>query len=301
MIVADIKRANIDERSDKQADEESQQGGPLVEVNKMGELEPRILGRTGLKVGPLGVAASYGAPTAAFEEAFDRGCNYFYWGSRRKSGMGRAIKNICHRGKRDDLVIVVQSYSRSAYLMEAFFERALRSLALDHADILLLGWHNKQPAQSILDRALAMKEKGLYRFLGLSGHNRKLFPQLAGKDIFDLFHIRYNAAHRGAEQEIFPRLNNEERPGLVSYTATRWGRLLKPGNMPPGETAPPASHCYRFALSNPAVDVCICGPKDIDQMREALLTLELGPLDREERERMIKIGDYVHTHGKGLF
>ena len=46
-----------------------------------------VLGRTGLKVGRLGVAASYGAPTKAFEEAFDKGCNYFYWGSMRKSNM----------------------------------------------------------------------------------------------------------------------------------------------------------------------------------------------------------------------
>ena len=36
----------------------------------------RVLGRTGLKVGRLGVACSYGAPTAAFEEAFEQGVNY---------------------------------------------------------------------------------------------------------------------------------------------------------------------------------------------------------------------------------
>jgi hypothetical protein len=38
----------------------------------------RILGRTGLKVERLGAACSYGAPTAAFEEAFELGLNYFY-------------------------------------------------------------------------------------------------------------------------------------------------------------------------------------------------------------------------------
>ena len=43
----------------------------------------RILGRTGLKVGRLGVSASYGAPTRSFEEAFEKSCNYFYWGSMR--------------------------------------------------------------------------------------------------------------------------------------------------------------------------------------------------------------------------
>ncbi|MFH2218623.1 MAG: hypothetical protein ABII68_03040 [Pseudomonadota bacterium] len=31
-----------------------------------------ILGRTGLDIGRLGLAASYGAPAEAFEEAFER-------------------------------------------------------------------------------------------------------------------------------------------------------------------------------------------------------------------------------------
>ena len=82
-----------------------------------------ILGKTGIEVGRLGVASSYGAPASAFEEAFERDCNYFYWGSMRKNGMRQAIRNICRQEKRDDLVIVVQSYSRSAFLMEAFVNR----------------------------------------------------------------------------------------------------------------------------------------------------------------------------------
>jgi len=263
--------------------------------------QPRILGKTGLKVGPLGVASSYGAPANAFEEAFEKGCNYFYWGSQRKNSMRRAIKNICSQGKRDDLIIVIQSYSRSAFLMETFFKKALNSLALDHADVLLLGWHNKKPAQRILGKALEMKEKGLYGFLGVSGHNRSLFPKLAEDNVFDLFHIRYNAAHRGAEEETFPHLQGDNRPGIVSYTATRWGQLLNTKKMPPGEEPPSASDCYRFVLSNPAVDVCMCGPKDTAQMREALRTLELGPLNEEDLKRMREIGAFVHDHTRKFF
>jgi predicted aldo/keto reductase-like oxidoreductase len=264
--------------------------------DEMDLTKPRILGGTGLKVGALGVSASYGAPAEAFEEAFERGCNYFYWGSRRKNGMRKAIMNICQQGKREELVVLLQSYSRSAVLMETFFKKALRAVRLDHADILLLGWYNKPPSRRVLDRALAMREKGLYRFLGLSGHNRTLFPQLAEEGVFDLFHIRYNAAHRGAEKEIFPHLQSEDRPGIVSYTATRWGQLLNPKKMPTGETAPSASECYRFVLSNPGVDVCMTGPKDRTQMREALRTLDLGSLSEEELERMKRVGDHVHEH-----
>ena len=261
----------------------------------------RILGRTGLKVGRMGVAASYGAPAEAFEEAFDHGCNYFYWGFKHKPGLEKAVKNLCGQGKRDDLVIVIQSYSRSAALMEIFYRRALAALNIERGDVLLLGWHRKRPSRRLIDRALEMKEKGLFRFLAVSGHNRPLFPILNADGHYDLFHIRYNAAHRGAAVEAFPYLTGENRPGIVTYTATRWGHLLQQKKMPPGESPPPARDCYRFVMSNPAVDICLTGPRDVEQMREALKALELGPLNEEETVRMEKIGDFVRSKSKGLF
>jgi len=262
---------------------------------------PRTLGRTGLEAGALGVASSYGAPACAFEEAFERGCNYFYWGSFRTSGMRDAIRNICRAGKRDELIIVIQSYSRFPPLMEFFFNKALRTLGLDGADIMLLGWYNAPPSQRIMDKALEMKSKGLFRFLALSSHNRSLLPKLADQGIFDLFHVRYNAAHRGAETEVLPHFSSlpvERRPGIVTYTATRWGHLLAPKRMPQGYAAPSASDCYRFVLSNPAVDVCMCGPSDLSQITEALKALSLGPLSPDELDRMRMIGDHLHRHAR---
>jgi len=253
----------------------------------------KVLSRTGLRVGRLGVGSSYGAPAEAFEEAFERGCNYFYWGSSRRTGMCQAIKNICRKGKRDELIVVIQSYSRSAFLLEVFYRRALKLLALDHADVLLLGWYRKKPPQRILDKANAMKNKGMFRFLALSSHNRRLFPELAKENIFDIFHIRYSAAHRGAESETFPYLEGKNSPDIISFTATRWGQLLQEKKMPPGESAPTASDCYRFVLSHPAIDVCMTGPKNLQQMREAIRTLDLGPLGGDELERMRKIGDHI--------
>jgi len=260
----------------------------------------RILGRTWLGFGGLGLAFSYGAPGEAYEEGFERGVNYFYWGSMRKTSMARAIRNIVKNRKRDELVIVIQSYSRSAVLLESFFRKGLRTLGIDCADVLLLGWFNQKPSSRLMERALAMREKGMFRFLGLSGHNRSLFPRLAEGSEFDLFHFRYNAAHRGAEEEVFPKLAFPNRPGLVAYTATRWGDLLNQKKMPPGETPLRGADCYRFVLTHPMVDVCITGPKNTHQMREALKALDLGPLSDEEMVRVRRIGDYVHDHYRKL-
>jgi aryl-alcohol dehydrogenase-like predicted oxidoreductase len=261
----------------------------------------RSLGRTGLKVGRLGVACSYGAPTTAFEEAFEQGVNYFYWGSMRKEAMARAIRNIIAKGKRDELVIVVQSYSRSAILMEQFFKQALTKLKIEHADILLLGWHNQPPSIRILDRALSLRDRGLFRFLAVSGHRRPMFAQLADDLRFGLFHVRYNAAHRGAETEVFNHLPTNDRPGIVTYTATRWGDLLDPRKMPTGEKPLSGTDCYRFVMARPAVDVCMSGPKNIEEMRQALKALQLGPMSDDELKRAQRIGDHVHANYRRFF
>ena len=259
--------------------------------------EKTTLGRTGNQVGRLGISSSFGSSAAAFEEAFERGCTYFTWGTfirGRSSKMEQAIKNIVASGKRDDLVLGMLTYAHSAFLTEYFLIKDLKALGIDYADVLILGWFPKRPSQKIIDGALELKEKGLVRFVGITSHNRKLFPELAEEGLFDVFHIRYNATHRGAETETFPFLETGSRPGVVSFTATDWKKLIKPRKMPPGEPVLTATDCYRFVLSNPAVDVCMMGAKTVEEMRENLATLDSGPMTPEELKRMHKIGDYIY-------
>ncbi len=261
-----------------------------------------ILGNTGLKVGRLGLAGSYGAPAEAYEKAFENGCNYFYSGSgRKRSQMKQAVKNLAGQGKRDKMVVSIQTYARFGVMTEIWFKQSLGSMGIDHADILMLGWHNNIPSNRLMDFALKMKEKGLCRFIGLSGHNRSLFPKLTEEKNFDLFHIRYNPAHRGAKKECFPLFEKDTPPGLVTYTATRWGHLLQPKHMPTGEPPLGASDCYRFSLSDPRVNICLCGPRDMDQMQTALTALDKGVLTQVETERITRIGDHVHQSAKGFF
>ena len=273
----------------------------VLQSNHMDFAGQRILGRTGLKAGRLGVGSSYGLPTSAIERAFERGCNYFSWGTvtkGKRANMRRAIKNITASGRRDDLIVAVFSYSHIAWIMEKLFWRTMKQGGIEYADVLLLGYFNKRPPERMIEGALKMKEKGMVRHIGLSSHNRKLFPELARMGVFDLFHVRYNAAHRGAEAETFPHMTGQDRPGVVSFTATRWGELIKQKKMPAGYEAPSAADCYRFVMSNPAVDVCMTGARDAVQMDEALGALEMGPMDSEELERMRYIGDHVRANSR---
>jgi aryl-alcohol dehydrogenase-like predicted oxidoreductase len=263
--------------------------------------EKVALGRTGLKAGRLGISSSYGAPAEAFEEAFERGCNYFTWGTfikGRSPAMKQAMKNIVKGGGRENLIVAMLSYAHNALLTEVFFQHGLKALGIDYVDILILGYFPRRPSQGIIDGALRLKEKGLARHIGLTSHERKLFPQLEEEGLFDVFHIRYNAAHRGAERETFPYLKKDGGAGIVSFTATAWGKLIKPQRMPPGETPLTAVDCYRFVLSHPSVHVCMMGARNIQQMRENLTVLETGPVTEEELNRLRGIGDHIHGRRK---
>ena len=250
------------------------------------------LGRTGLEVGRLGISASYGVPADAVEHAFHNGVNYLYWGSRRTEAFARALRNL--RPERDRMVLVLQSYSRMASLIGWSVERALRALRMDYADVLLLGMWGRRPWGSIVDAGRRLRERGLVRRLALSTHRRPLVPELAADPDFDIFHVRYNAVHRGAEREVFPHLSALDRPGIVSFTATCWGRLLKSSRIPASEIRPTATDCYRFVLTQPLVDVCLTGPASRAHVDQALEALRRGPMDEGELEWMRRVGAAIY-------
>lgn len=254
------------------------------------------LGRSGLRVSKLGLGSSFRAPAASYLEAFERGVNYFYWGSIRRSLMAGAIREIS-RQKREEICVVLQSYSRWGWHLERSVEGAIRKLGMDYGDVLLLGWHNSAPPRSVVDAALELKHRERIRHIAISSHRRTFFPTLLDDETYSIWHCRYNAVHRGAERDVFPSLetrSEHQRPGLATYTTTSWGQLCDPAKTPPGERTPIGTDCYRFALSNPHVDLCLAGPDNAEHMRQALEALELGPMDEEEQDWMRRVGDHIY-------
>jgi aryl-alcohol dehydrogenase-like predicted oxidoreductase len=249
-----------------------------------------------LSVTRLGIAASYGTDEAMVEAAVERGVNYLWWGALRTEKMARGIQAVARKG-RDDLVVVVHALSRKPAAMSRLVEKSLTRLGLDYLDVLLLAGHNGKPDPRLIEHAHRLEDQGLIRFLALSSHQRRLFPELEKDRQIDIFHLRYNAAHRGAEQEVFDHLPEAGGPGIVTFTSNRWGSLMDAGSMPPGESPPSAADCYRFVLSHPKVHVSCCGPSSMRQLEENLACLEQGPMRDEELERMRRIGSHVYAKG----
>jgi len=257
--------------------------------------ERRKLGRTGMSVSRIGLGSSYGIGAYDVERAFDRGINYMYWGSARRRDFGKGISNIAKRN-REDLCVVVQSYSRARLGLRPSVEIALRRLKIDYADVLLLGWWNNTPPDRIVDGALALREAGKVRHLMVSCHDRPTFVKYIKDPCYGGIMVRYNAAHTGAEREVFPYLDEAEAaPGVVAYTATRWGALMDPKMTPDDEQLPTATDCYRFVLSNPAVDMTLSGPANAHELDMAMNALDRGVMDEDELAWMRRVGKHVHS------
>ncbi len=251
------------------------------------------LGRTGLAVSRLGMSASYGMPAAAVEHAFEHGVNYIYWGSLRRKAFAEGVRSL--QRYREQMVLVVQSYSPFGSYLRRSLERALRELRFDYADVLLLGLWNRPVPARVLEAVRALKDEGLVRFLGVSTHHRPLIARLAPQPDYDLFHVRYNAVHPGAERDVFPYLSADSRPGIVAFTATCWGQLLGHRRIPARERTPTASDCYRFVLSNPTVDICMTGTANLEQTQQALEALQQGPLPEDEMAWMRRVGRAIYA------
>ena len=119
---------------------------------------------------------------------------------------------------------------------------------------------------------------------------------MAQSGLLDTLMIRYNAAHRGAEQEVFPTTDKLHVP-VIAYTALRWGALLEPTPDDPAEfVAPPALEWYRFVLHSPSVAVVLAAPHDRAELVEDLKVLAEGPLTEAEYALLAEHGERVRRH-----
>ncbi len=258
------------------------------------------LGRTGRTVFRLGLSASYRPGRDAIHAAIDRGVNYFFaYGF--DSQMTRTLRDV-FRTRRDDLIVATGGYNWILWRsnLRRTLESRLRQLGTDHLDVFMyLGVMKPEhfPAR-VHEEMLRLRDEGKVKAIGISTHDRRLAGDLARRGALDLLMIRYNAAHRGAETDIFPHLAAHD-PALVSYTATRWGALLRrAAGWPKERPVPSAGLAYRFVLSNPHVDVVLTAPTSAAQLAENLAEVEKGPLAVEEASLVREYGDFVHARRK---
>jgi aryl-alcohol dehydrogenase-like predicted oxidoreductase len=258
------------------------------------------LGSTGFPVCRLGLSATYRPGKEAIYYALDQGINYFF-GFGIDTQMSRTIREVI-KSRRDRVVIATGVYNLIwGYPdIRKTLEKRLRQWGTDTIDLFMFLGVRKASEfpEKAREEMVRLREQGKVRAIGMSTHDRKFAGEMAAQGKLDAMMIRYNAAHRGAEQDIFPHVNIHH-PGIISFTATRWRYLLRrPKSWPKNTPIPDAALCYRFVLSNPHVHVCMTAPSNMKQLNENLQALAQGPLSEEEMTFMKQFGDIVHRQKK---
>ncbi len=271
-------------------------GGDLT-FRSVTRLAPRPLGQTGLQVAPLGLAGSYGIDAASVERAFhELGVNYFFM-TPRTQGVIDGVRALVAAGHRDEIVIAAGASIPTGGSVRREWEKNARLLGVDHIDVWHLFWIQAHwyVTGKTWPAMRALKDEGKATALAVSIHDRPMARRLVDELSLDGLMIRYNAAHRGAEKDIFSTLPTP-RLGVIAYTATRWGKLLKPLGEHRPMTGP---ECYRFVLANPSVDVALCGARTFDELATDVAGVLAGPLDPARIEEVRRFGDAVRATPTG--
>jgi predicted aldo/keto reductase-like oxidoreductase len=294
----------------------------------MGGFEHRVLGKTGLRVSPLGIGGGGGIDSADLLYAFERGINYFFYSADFHHETYRptaaALRELCGAGScvREEVVLATVSYVNDPDKLIGVLVDQFHELGVDYIDIFHWGWVGARHADAALfDAVHALKgdadltrrvrtwqaqreqaaevneellRRGLVRFVGASFHERATARQWLSA--VDVLMVRYNMAHAGVETLVFPGLCGDpaQDPGVVVFNTAHSGRGMlyePPPDYPPHMYVPWPPDCYRWALTHPAVDLVLTGMSDRHQVDAALAAMERGPMTEAERAALRKYGD----------
>lgn len=235
------------------------------------------------------------------EWAVERGVNYLNW-CGHPDRLSRAIARM--GSVRKQVVVAAQFQARTGRDAEREFASMLETLRSDSIDVLTLYYVESEHewdeiiapggAWRYLDE---QKRRGRIKLIGLTTHQRPLAARWAQSGKLDLLMVRYNAAHRGAERDVFP-VARQKRIPVVTFTGLRWKALLESTpEDPPGFTLPSAPECYRFCLANPAIAVALAAPGDRRELEQDLTLLEdWHAPGADARESLCAHGERVRKH-----
>lgn len=222
-------------------------------------MEPVRLGRSGLRVSPLGLGtAAFGDPSRSpwsvgadgvwplVSRAFDRGITLFDTGTTYGDGLaetrlGEALERL---GQREAWTVVTKIFfptgpgandrGLSRQHLIAALDRSLQRLRIDYVDLLMI--HRFDPGTPIEETLAALDDfvrSGRVRYLGASsmsawrlmkmlGHQRAV-----GLSPFIVMQGHYNLLYREEEREMIP-LCHEEGLGYMAWSPLARGRLAGP-------------------------------------------------------------------------
>jgi aryl-alcohol dehydrogenase-like predicted oxidoreductase len=265
----------------------------------MYDLPTTTLGRTGLTVTRLGIGGAYCETADGYRAALDCGVNYLDTARAYRDGDDERVVGEAIAGRRHEIVLASKSGARDAAGARKELETSLRLLGTDYLDIWQIHYLNtREEREQVLgpggamETAVAAREQGLIRFIGVTGHAWAEVGQAVATGLFDTVLCWYNCAMQEPEEFLFPHAV-AHNTGVVIMNATRTDKLLD------GSDAPPIADFYRYVLGHPAVSVVLRGLRDMKRFEEVARGLaERQTVTPEQRRELEAYGAAMRAAGK---
>jgi len=268
------------------------------------ELPTITLGRTGLTVTRLGIGGAYCKTPDGYRAALDCGVNYLDTARAYHDGDDERIVGEALIGRRDQVILATKTEKRDAAGAREELETSLRLLRTDHIDIWQIHYLNTEADREqvlgpggAMETAIAAREQGLVRYIGVTGHTWPEIAKAAATGLFDTVLCWYNCAMPEPNEALFPQAVAHNM-GVVIMSATSTEKLLQADKVPAGQEIPPVEDFYRYVLSHPAVSLSVMGLRDVASFaRVARALSERATLEPEELRRMEAYGALVRATG----
>jgi len=262
------------------------------------------LGNTHLQVSPLCLGIT-GSPDTVLA-AYEAGINFFFltadlhWPlyEHTREGLRRLLEKP---GIRDNIVVGVVSYLDEPLFSALQFHEVLQDVkGLDRVDLLIAGAVSSDTSfsrVSSLAIARAIKHCGAVA-TGASFHQRPYIVAASLHQMLDISFIRYNTAHPGARNDVFPFIGAQRSMKLYNFKSVLSfvsPEMMSALGIPQSYWRPDITDCYRFSLSRPELDGILCSPQNPHELHALCRALEKPPLTREEQDYLIWLAAAVKS------
>jgi len=270
------------------------------------EIPKRKLGKTGtavtiLSLGGEGVLRTQGYEKQAYaliNRAIDLGINYFE--SARAYADSEIYYGLALQERRKEIFLNSKSHARDKKGALQHLHETLRNMKTDYLDLWQIhDVRTEEDMQEIFDSQGALaafveaREKGLVRFIGVTGHHDpEILKQCMEKFNFDTVLLPINPAephYLSFIETVLPRARKKNM-GIIAMKVYWRGFATK---IPRVSSLEPF---LRFALSHP-VSTAVIGCDNIEQLEENVrFASSFKPMPRKEMQLLIEqIAPYARS------
>ena len=282
-------------------------------------MEYTYLGKSDLKIsriafGSMSLSMGESAGIQLIHEAIGMGVNFFDTADLYDKGANEEMVGKALKDQRSKVVLATKVGNQwradgsgwdwnpsKEYILECV-DKSLKRLQTDYIDLYQLhGGTLEDPIDDVIETFESLQAQGKIRYYGISSIRPNVIREYVKRSSIVSVMSQYSLLDRRPEESVFPLLK-EKNIGVLVRGALAQGILV---NKPPrdylnlsanmvhraataikeiSEGRSSTQTALQFVLKNPAVTAAVVGVRTLDQLTDAVQTINAKPLSEKEYE-----------------